>query len=110
MSKGGKDVCPGCSRHCPLTHVRCKYGQKYIGKIRKADADSHQTPEGKHNYKWEKDVVQGGLAWKMLWVSCRGKKALRRKKLTEQELFAALNVDEKAQLNALLDQISQRLG
>ena len=110
MAKGRKDVCPGCSRHCSLNHVRCKYGQKYIEKIRKADADSHHAPESKRHYKWEKLVAQGGLAWKLLWVSSRSKKALRRKQLTEQELLSALDDAAQAQLNAILDQLLDRLG
>ena len=110
MAKGRKDVCPGCSKHCSMNHVRCKYGQKYVEKIREADADRHQAPEDKHHYKWEKYVAQGGLAWKLLWVSSRGKKALRRKKLTEQQLLSALDEAELAQLNALLDKISDMLG
>ena len=110
MAKGCKDVCPGCSRHCSLDHVRCKYGQKYVEKIRKAEADGHPATEDKHHYKWEKYVAQGSLAWKLLWVSSRSKKALRRKKLTEQQLLNVLDEAEQAQLDALLDKISDMLG
>ena len=110
MAKGCKDVCPGCSRHCSLDHVRCKYGQKYVEKIRKAEADGHPATEDKHHYKWEKYVAQGRLAWKLLWVSSRRKKALRRKKLTEQQLLNVLDEAEQAQLDALLDKISDMLG
>lgn len=110
MAKRRQDVCPGCSRHCSLNHVRCKYGQKYIEKIRTPDADSHQTPEDNHHYKWEKYVAQGGLAWKLLWVSSRSKKALRRKKRTEQALLDALDEGEQAQLDALLEKLLDSLG
>ena len=110
MAKGRKDVCPGCSRHCSLDHVRCQYGRKYVEEIRKAEEENHQPPEEAHRFKWEKYVAQGGLAWKMLWVSSRSKKALRRKERSEQQLMSALDEDERAQLNAMLDKISDMLG
>ena len=55
-------------------------------------------------------MAQGGLAWKLLWVSSRSKKALRRKDLTEQALLSVLDESEQAQLEALLDKISGNLG
>ena len=108
MPKRPKDVCPGCSRHCPMESVRCKYGRKYFGKM--AEAVSAQPSEDSPHYKWEKHVAQGGLAWKLLWVSSRSKKALRRKDLTEQALLSVLDETEQAQLEALLDKISGNLG
>lgn len=81
-----------------------------LGKTRRADADGHPAPEDDHHYKWEKYVAQGSLAWKLLWVSSRSKKALRRKELTEQELLSALDEAEQEQLDTLLDNVPDMLG
>ena len=104
--------CPGCSRHCRLDHVRCKYGQKYVEKIQNAQArkaaGGEKTDAKKHAYKWEKYVLQGGLAWKLLWAARCSKRALRRSKMTEQTLLSVLDETEQAQLGALLDKLSKR--
>ncbi|MBQ7885318.1 MAG: hypothetical protein IJ313_00330 [Clostridia bacterium] len=78
----------------------------------KAEQTGCGQPEdnGKHRRKWEKHVLQGGLTWKFLWMGSRIKKALRRKRLTEQDLLAALSGEEQARLAALLDKLSGILG
>lgn len=90
--------------------VRCKYGRKYFEKMEKAEAVSGQKSEDGPSYKWEKLVMQGGLAWKLLWVSSRGKKALRKGKITERELLAPLDEDEQERLKELLEKLSDTLG
>lgn len=109
MAKGQKNVCPGCSRHCSLEQVRCKYGRNYVEKMKQADA-GHYEQENIRHYKWEKFVARGGPVWKLLWVGSRSKKALRRKSLTEQALLSVLDDAEQAQLETLLDKISGMLG
>jgi len=33
MAKQAMNVCPGCSKHCPMGSPRCKYGRKYFEKL-----------------------------------------------------------------------------
>ena len=109
-----RDVCPGCSRHCPMGQPRCKYGQKYFEKRQKQQAEQalraqEEHPSGRH-CKWEKYIKEGGLTWKLLWAGKKSKKALRRKKKTEMQLMSALTETEKEQLGVLLDKILETLG
>ena len=109
MGKEKPGVCPGCSRHCPLSHVRCKYGQKYAEKQRKAQAavpaDAKECKE-KHR-KWEKHVTQGSTAWTLLLTGSQLKRALRKGQITERQIHLALSDEEQAQLRALLEKISR---
>jgi len=107
MAKQAMNVCPGCSKHCPMGSPRCKYGRKYFEKL----AQEKEIPqEIRRHYKWEKLVHQGGLVWQLLWVASRSKKALRKKELTEHELLLALDNDELEQLQQLLEKISATIG
>ena len=107
-------VCPGCSRHCPMGQLRCKYGQKYFEKRQKQQAVqadcTQKADEDRRRCKWEKHVKEGGLAWKLLWAGRVGKKTLRRKKKTEAQVLSALTEPEKEQLGVLLDKIIETLG
>lgn len=100
MGKHHSDVCPGCSRHCSLSHVRCKYGQRYIEKLQ-----AHE--DSKPRRKWEKHVTQGGLTWKLLFTASSIKKALRKKRITEEALLATLSSQERGQLLALLAKLEK---
>ena len=105
--------CPGCSRHCRLDHVRCKYGQKYLEKVQNAHEKKAAYDENKdakkQRYKWEKYVLQGGLGWKLLWTAGCSKRALRSGRMTEQELLGALTESEQEQLSILLEKIQNRI-
>ena len=100
MSKQNANVCPGCSRHCVMGHEHCKYGRRYFEKQQEAGSQR----------KWERYVQQDGCAWTLLHVGSRIKKALRKQKITEEALFAALDAAEQEQLRGLLDRISEHLG
>ena len=98
MKKTKENTCPGCSHHCPLNAVRCKYGRTYVARL------AEQEPQHKH--KWEAHVASGGLTWKLLTTSRRIKKALCRSQLTETALLGAVSEQEKELLLALLDKLS----
>ena len=82
MKSNKQAVCPGCSRHCPMGAEHCKYGRRYFA--RQAEAEPQQT------YKWEKYVQKQGLVWQLLMTARKVKKALRSRKMTEEQLLAAL--------------------
>ncbi|MBR3872735.1 MAG: hypothetical protein IKJ26_01060 [Clostridia bacterium] len=89
-----KDTCPGCSRHCPMNHLHCKYGEKYFAK---------QTS------KWTALVTEDGLLWQLRSTSKSVKKALKRKETTEEALLACLSDEEKYRLMETLQKISVSL-
>ena len=109
MKKQSENLFPGCSRHCPANHPRCKYGQKYLEKIAKATACHSKDSEKKPRCKWEKHVTPHGLCWQLLWNSRRIKQALRKNKVTEQQLLSALSTQEQVQLCALLAKVTKPL-
>ena len=105
------NTCPGCSRHCPAKHLRCKYGQKHFEKLRRAEEAKSLIvqAEKKPRHKWEKHVTPDGLFWHLLWYSGRIKRALRKKKISEQQLLSTLTQQEQAQLDALLEKVTKIL-
>lgn len=111
MGKRKEDVCPGCSRHCPLSHVRCKYGEKYIEKLRRTqEAAPDAAKEGgksRKRRKWEKHVSSDTTVWKLLWTDSLLKRALRKGKIIEQQIHLALSDEEEAQLRILLEKITR---
>jgi len=105
-----KDVCPGCGRHCTRDHIRCRRGREYFAE--KHEAGAKRTPEEKDlrkKRKWEKYVTEGGLAWKLIFVSRTARKALCREKITEEQLASVLDEQEKAALVRILDKLGERL-
>ena len=108
MKKTTGNLCPGCKRHCPAGHARCKYGQKYFEKHHPSTQTEPPAKERRH--AWEKHVTPGGLFWQLLWQSRRIKRALRKEKVSEQQLLLALSVQEQEQLRVLLDKISKTLA
>lgn len=106
-----ENICPGCSRHCPASHVRCKYGQKHFEKLRQAEDTTSCSGEVKRKsrYKWEKHVTAEGLLWRLLRHSSRIKRALRKKQVSEQQLLGTLTPQEQAQLSMLLEKITKTL-
>lgn len=111
MGKQKEDVCPGCSRHCPLSRVRCKYGEKHIEKLRKAQcAPPDAAKEGgksRKRRKWESYVANDTTAWKLLWTGSLLKRSLRKGRITAQQIHLALNDEEEAQLCTLLEKINR---
>lgn len=93
-----KDTCPGCSRHCPMNHLHCKYGEKYFAR-----------QEAKQTSKWTALVTEDGPLWQLLSTSKNVKKALKRKETTEEALFACLSNEEKYRLMETLQKISVSL-
>ena len=110
MAKGHANVCPGCSRHCPMGKPHCKYGQKYFEKLKEKEASGENQQESRPKYKWEKFVRHEGALWKLLLVSGRSKKALKKGKLTEAAILSPLDEDEQEQLMELLGKLSETLG
>lgn len=109
MKQNQKAVCPGCSRHCSMDNVRCKYGQKYFEKTcaQQAAASAGEKDKRGRRRKWEKHVEAGGTGWKLLWTAGCFKRALRSGKLTEAQMISGLNDEERAQLGLLLDRIAR---
>lgn len=125
MKNNAIPTCPGCGKHCPLDHPRCKYGRAFFEKwqrkeqaadvkekekkkssldSRKRNQSFHQAPQD-CSHKWEQYVEQGGLAWQFFLACCHAKKALRKKRITEEKLFSALSDDEKAYLSQLIEKM-----
>ena len=113
-----KAVCPGCSKHCPLSNPKCKYGQKYAAKQKeKEEARKCTAPETalgtvqcrkKHackRKKWENYVQERGLAWKLIASGRKMKKILREGKTGEEALFAQLNEADRRVLEEILDNL-----
>lgn len=89
--------CPGCSRHCPLNAPRCKYGCRYVSKLKNQTQEA-ETPLR----KWERDVQRGGLLWRLLYVSRWMKKALRKGCISEKELLSLLDESHQQELAVAL--------
>lgn len=106
MGKQTTDTCPGCSSHCPLDHVRCKYGLRYIKKLQSKQEAAAGSMNDRHKHKWEKHVHQGSALWHLLVCAGRAKRALRKKRITEAQALSALSPNEQDQLIALLGQIA----
>ena len=100
-------VCPGCHKHCKFGEARCKYGCRYFAKLGEQKTDPCPTKGCKH--KWEAYVAQGGVAWRLFSFCRRAKKALRNKKVAENQLFAPLTDGEQQLLCDLLDRLNAGL-
>jgi len=98
-----ENVCPGCSKHCPLNAPRCKYGIRHAAKLQKK-ATACATKKQKQ-YKWERHTAKGGPAHLMLTVSRSAKKALCHEKTTEERMFASFTPAEKELFASLLAKI-----
>ena len=105
MKKEKIPTCPGCGRHCPLSHPRCKYGRDYLEKLQKKEAE---TPEKKKRFKWEGLVEKDGLLWQLLLTGCSIKKALRKKRTTEAALLQQLSDQEQMQLSEILKKLDTK--
>ena len=105
--KHGKELrCPGCSKHCPLSAPKCKYGCRYAQKCA-ASAAANCAANGckstdKHSRKWKKRVEKGGLLHLLLKTGKRIKKGLHRDSVTEEKLLSMLAPSEKESLEAIL--------
>ena len=102
MKNNGMPTCPGCGRHCSLAHPRCKYGRDYWEKIQRKE---QEAPKEKSRFKWEGLVEKEGLIWQLFLVSRSMKKALRKKKVVEEDLLLRLNDQEQQQLSDLLKKL-----
>ena len=110
MAQTKTKYCPGCGRHCPLEHPKCKYGRNYaeklLRKVEKAEESKCETA----CFKWEKYVQKDSPVWSLLYVSKSIKKNLCKKKTTEEELLAALTEEEKRALTAALKKLEAKSG
>lgn len=95
--------CPGCSKHCCEDAPRCKYGRNYFAK------QQEKKQEPKTQFKWEANVIQGGLIWKLLYVNRKVKKAVCRGVISENSLMAALSTQEQAVLYEALEKLEKVL-
>ena len=93
------DFCPGCKRHCPSCCPRCKYGKKYF-----CDKKSKEEQP-----KWAQKLPPESPAWQLLSVCKRAKKALKKEKISEQQLFDAFSAQDMQLFTDLLSRISQNL-
>ena len=101
MKNSNMPTCPGCSRHCPACHVRCKYGRQYFEKH-----PPEFTCTDHKKRKWERYITEGDLLWRLLTQSKKLKKALCHQKVTEAGLLSLLTDEEKTALSSAL----QKLG
>ena len=110
MKKRNENVCPGCSRHCPMNDVRCKRGARYfagIGDMKMKSSDTKGDPPGKltsKKCKWERYVAEGNLLWQLLHIS-RHLKRLLRSGIPEGRLLSVLNEEERDHLESILNKI-----
>ena len=52
---------------------------------------------------------EGGLVWRMLFVSLRAKKALRRGKIDEAKLISVLDEQDRVQLDRILKKLDGKI-
>ena len=109
MKKHKEDVCPGCSRHCTRNEIRCKRGRAYFAEHGADGLKVHPADEKRKKRKWEKYVDEGGLVWRMLFVSLRAKKALRRGKIDEAKLISVLDEQDRVQLDRILKKLDGKI-
>ena len=95
--------CPGCSKHCCENAPRCKYGRAYFAK------QQQKKEEPKPKFKWEANVIHGGLIWKLLHVNRKVKKAVCKGLISENRLMSALNAEEQTVLYAALEKLEKVL-
>jgi len=100
MAKDRCGRCPGCGKHCELTSPRCKYGRAYT-------AQCCAGKDGKKAPRWAAYAPEGGLAWRLLDLSRRLKRSLRKARCTEPQLLAALTPQELALLDAIFTKLDR---
>ena len=105
MAKQKQERCPGCSRHCVQGCEHCKYGRKYFAALEEKKAKAAKPIEEERRYKWEKNVTLGSSVWRLLWLSCQMKKALRKGTCTEERFITTLDQTERQQLEAILKKL-----
>ncbi len=88
--------CPGCSKHCPASHPRCKYGRKYF--------EAHTADPSPKQKKWETRVTAQGPLWHLITTARLVKKAL--KDTPEADVLQPLTLQEQAELTALLQKLN----
>ena len=99
MPKNVCDSCPGCKRRCPSCCPRCKYGKKYFaGKAPNSDRPG-----------CAKNLSHDSPAWQLLKVSKRMKKALRKEKISPEQLFERFSPDELQIFSELLTKLRTSL-
>ncbi|MBQ8508189.1 MAG: hypothetical protein IJ466_12275 [Clostridia bacterium] len=103
MKKDKQNTCPGCSRHCPLSAPRCKYGRTYLAKKQKSEAKCAKKESIK--YKWEKYAARDGLAWKLFFTCRSAKRAMRDSGISEAQFFAVLTEEERRALAGILEKL-----
>ena len=97
-------VCPGCSRHCPMSAPKCKYGRNYSAKCQPCPKTSEQTSEAKPG-KWKKSIEKGGLTHQLLRTAKTIKKGLKHGQLSEEALLRRLTPPEAENLEAILKKL-----
>jgi len=93
--------CPGCGKHCPMDNVRCKYGMKYF-------ASQTAAAENETKHKWEKFVEKGGLIWRLMMLGRGTKKALKKKKYTEEQMLGVLGDQDREVLSLILKKLNEK--
>lgn len=99
MQKNCCKTCPGCRRHCTADHPHCKFGCKYFARC------CESKDKKNHKYKWEKYTAPDGLARQLQFTAHKVKKALRKGRLTEDQLISALTFDERQLFAELLKKL-----
>ena len=88
--------CPGCSKHCPASQPKCKFGRKYF--------ETHPAPASPKQKKWEKRVTPNGLTWQFITSARLIKKSL--KDTREEDILCRLTPQEQETLAALLAKLN----
>ena len=110
MKNQKTDVCPGCSRHCTRDNPRCKRGRAYFAQLQDGEPRATAVRKGSgKKRRWEKHVTEGGIAWQLIYVGRRAKKALRREEISEAQFINALDEQERDQLAQLLKKLDASL-
>ena len=106
MKKDQIPVCPGCSKHCPLSAPRCKYGRNYAGKIQ-LNPDQAPDTRKKGKLRWKALLARDGVIRQLLTTGKQIKKALRHGCITEAQLLDLLSVPEQEALLTMLARLHQ---
>lgn len=101
MKHRHEPVCPGCGKHCPMSHPRCRYGRTYFARLN-APAPEHARPR----HKWEAFVTRDEPIWLLLDTARSLRKALKKERVTEAQLLDRLSDDEQLRLTALLRRLA----
>jgi len=98
MNENCCGCCPGCKRRCTAEHPRCKYGQKYF-----ASCCANEKKES-----LDKKTKKQSLARQFIKTARRMKKALKKKKYTEEQMLGVLGDQDREVLSLILKKLNEK--